>query len=131
MKRTLNNSQDIAILVNAFYDKVKTDAQIGHFFTEVVILDWEVHIPKICSFWEGVLLGEANYRGNPMLTHIALNKKMPLKSAHFTQWLHLWQQTVDEYFEGELADIAKQKATIMADLMQYKITQSQLPHFIQ
>lgn len=131
MKKQIENSLDIATLVNAFYQKVKIDPQIGHFFTVVVPLDWQIHIPKIFQFWESVLLDKSTYNGNPMLAHIAINKKMPLNKQHFDQWLQLWHQTIDEYFEGQIANDAKQKAAMMANLMLFKISQSNTANFIQ
>lgn len=41
----ISSRQDIALLVNRFYKQVLLDKIIGNFFTEVVPLDWEVHIP--------------------------------------------------------------------------------------
>jgi hemoglobin len=38
---------------------------------------------------------------------------MPLKKAHFDRWLALFNQTLDELFEGELASQAKQRATVI------------------
>lgn len=79
----LKNRDDIELLVNEFYKKVIDDEIIGHVFTEVVQLDFEKHIPVICDFWETTLLGQMKYKGNPMLKHIELNKKEPLRAKTF------------------------------------------------
>lgn len=46
----IENRQDIAKLVNSFYETVKTDPVIGHFFTEVVHVHWDEHLPKMYDF---------------------------------------------------------------------------------
>jgi hemoglobin len=37
-----------------------------------------------------------------------------LREGHFTRWLVLWHQTVDELFEGERAELAKAHAERVA-----------------
>jgi hemoglobin len=52
---------------------------------------------------------------------MALNKLEPLKEYQFDRWLALWNATVDEHFEGNIADEAKQKAQTMKQIMLAKI----------
>ncbi|TXI31567.1 MAG: group III truncated hemoglobin [Niabella sp.] len=66
MKKDITNRYDIEKVVNLFYEKVKTDKLIGHFFTEVVKVNWRIHLPKMVSFWENVLLYSGNYEGSPL-----------------------------------------------------------------
>jgi hemoglobin len=66
-----------------------------------------------------------------MLKHIELNKKEPLTDAHFTQWKKLFFETIDELFEGKIADMAKEKTNSMQFLMQHKIKMSESAGFIQ
>ena len=56
MKKDIENRQDIELLLNRFYEKVFKDDLIGRFFTEVVPLNLETHLPIIADFWESVLL---------------------------------------------------------------------------
>jgi len=44
---------------------------------------------------------------------------------------HIWEQTVVNNFEGEVANAAVQKAEMMRDLMLFKIRQSEGKGFIQ
>ena len=46
----------------------------------------------------------------------------PLTQAHFDQWYRLFSQTVDEHFEGEMAEKAKQRALSISTLMQKRIS---------
>ena len=87
-------------------------------------------MPVMYSFWESVLLSKPSYSGNPVLRHIELNQKTPLTEAHFDKWLELWFSTLDENFEGDIANSAKEKATMMKELMLYKIKKSSDPNFI-
>lgn len=117
----IRNRSDIEQLVKTFYSKATTDEHIGHFFTKVVPLDLEEHLPTMYDFWDSTLLGSATYKGNPMLKHIALHKKSPMESHHFDVWLNLWSQTVNELFDGPKAAEAINRAKQIAQLMQYKI----------
>ena len=131
MKKEITCRADIELLVDEFYKKVVKDEIIGYFFTEVVELDWDQHIPIMYRFWETMLLDNMIYKGNPMLVHIDLHKKSPLTKAHFDRWQALFFETLDEYFTGERVDEAKRRAENMASLMLYKIEQSENPNFIQ
>ena len=73
------------------------------------------------SFWGSILLGEQSYAGNPMETHIVLGRKTALTSKEFTEWLFLFNSTVDELFVGPTADEAKLRAGNIARLMLHKI----------
>ena len=121
-KKDIEHREDIALLVNSFYDKVKTDTTIGYFFTEVTEVDWPVHLPKMYDFWESIILGTGDFKGNPMAKHMQLNLKSKLKPAHFEQWLFLWEKTVDELFFGVNADSAKARARNIAGVISYKIS---------
>ena len=130
MKKELTDRADIEHLVDEFYKKVLQDGLIGHFFTQVVQISWEKHMPVMYQFWESVLLGQASYRGNAMLPHLSLNRKSPLRPEHFERWQKLWHETLDEHFTGEKVAEAKRKAEQMALLMQFKIEKSGEEGFI-
>ncbi|MDW7693068.1 group III truncated hemoglobin [Flammeovirgaceae bacterium SG7u.111] len=121
--RTLETREDIQFLVDKFYKQATADEAIGHFFTEVVQLDMEKHMPVMYDFWETTLLGNMVYKGNPMLKHFDLNKKSAIQPTHFAQWLSLWVSTVKQYFEGEKAEEAIKRASQIAGLMEFKIGQ--------
>ena len=130
MKKDISNRQDIQLLVDTFYIKVKADPIIGFFFTEVIQLNWDVHIPIMYDFWNSILFGKGGYKGNPVLKHVELHQKHPLENVHFDRWISLFSETVDELFEGNIATLAKSKANTMAQLMLYKIQQSGEKGFI-
>lgn len=127
----IKGREDIIKLVDAFYQKVLKDDLIGSIFTDTIDFIWNEHIPIMYDFWESVLFHKAIYKGNPMLKHIELNKKVKLRERHFQRWLSVWKITVDELFKGEIADKAIEKSIMMKNLMQYKIEQSSNENFIQ
>ena len=121
MMNDIENRTDIILLVDRFYNHVQENQEIGPIFTEIAQVNWVHHLPKMYDFWESILFGKAIYKGNPMLTHFSLNQKTPLQEAEFSIWKAIFIQTVDELFAGENAEIIKQKAQSIADLMHFKI----------
>lgn len=121
MKKDILNRKDIEKLVNVFYEKVKQDKIISHFFSDVVKVDWEQHLPIMYRFWENLLFYTGNYNGNPMQQHLAIHSKHPFTIKDFTQWTILFNETVDELFEGENAELIKQRAQSISTIMQIKM----------
>lgn len=120
MKTDIKNRKDIEMLINAFYEKVKKDTVIGYFFTDVVKVNWELHLPRMYDFWENILFYSANYEGNPMAIHKSLNEKSPMNQSHFDHWNKLFTTTVDELFEGIKANEIKNRALNISAAMMYK-----------
>lgn len=121
MKQDISNRQDIERLINTFYEKVKVDDTIGYFFNDVVKVHWEKHLPVMYDFWENIIFYTNAYEGNPMQKHQELHKKSPMKMQHFQRWNQLFSHTVDELFEGEKAELIKQRASSISTVMQIKI----------
>lgn len=124
MKPDIRNRQDIILLIDRFYERVRLDPVIGYIFTDVAKVDWEKHLPVMYDFWTSLLLDEQSYIGNPMLKHISLNKLAPLGSNEFSTWLTHFKNTVGELFEGPKAEEAIARAEHIAALMEYKIRNS-------
>src|ERR1700753_2282852 len=110
----IETRDDCERLVRAFYGRALTDPVIGWLFTDVAHLDLEAHLPRIASFWETILLGAHSYGGGASAPHAALNARAPLRPGHFDRWWWVWQQTVDELFAGERAQLAKAHAARVA-----------------
>lgn len=121
MKKDISNKKDIEKLVNLFYEKVRLDKQIGYFFTEVIKVDWEKHLQIMYRFWENVMFYTGSYDGNPMQKHLAINEQQQFTIKDFAQWTKLFNETVDELFEGENAETIKQRALSISTVMQIKI----------
>ncbi|MFH7005723.1 group III truncated hemoglobin [Flavobacterium bizetiae] len=116
-KTDIKNKQDIQILVNAFYLRIKSDPVIGYLFTEVAMVNWEKHLPVMYDFWDNILFHTGDFDGNPMLKHRELNEKSTLTRAHFDHWNKLWEKTVNDLFEGERASEIKIRAKNISKAM--------------
>jgi hemoglobin len=106
--------EDVKIMVDKFYDKVKSDELLGPVFSHV---DWPHHLPTMYNFWSSMLLGDQTYRGNPLQKHLPL----PIDKKHFHRWLELFKETVDENFTGEKAEEVKMRANSIASIFQYRM----------
>lgn len=121
MKKDIESREDVQLMVDRFYEKIKADKLVGFIFTDVMKVNWEKHIPIIVAFWQNALFFTGGYHGNALKKHININKVVALEKKHFNRWLHLFEQTVDEYFAGEKATLAKQRAQSIAHIIQIKL----------
>jgi hemoglobin len=131
MKKDIENKTDIEILVNTFYDKVKQDDKIGFIFNQIIGPDWSHHLPVMYHFWNMVLFSQPGYGGNPTRVHVGVDKKIQLQKAHFDRWLELWNSTVDNLYEGEHASEAKNRAMLMANLINMKVEMGRDGNLVQ
>ncbi|MEP6749518.1 MAG: group III truncated hemoglobin [Bacteroidota bacterium] len=122
--RDIENRDDIFHLMEHFYAKVIPDETIGYFFTEVAKINIVEHLPVITDFWEMVILGGTNYKKNAVAVHVHLNQLAPMEEKHFTRWLQLFTETVNQLFTGYKAELAKQRALSVATVMKIKILHS-------
>ena len=114
MKKDITSRQDIQLLVDGFYEKVKLDVLLAPVFSHV---DWPKHLPVMYNFWASILLGDNSYQGNPFQKHIPLL----ITADHFSQWLLLFTATVDENFLGQKAEEVKSRASNIAGVFQFKL----------
>ncbi|HOY41108.1 MAG TPA: group III truncated hemoglobin [Chitinophagales bacterium] len=118
MKGDIKDRKDIELLVNTFYEKIKTDKSIGPFFAETTNINLIKHLSVMYDFWDNILFFTGNYDGNPLSLHHHLNKITTIKKKHFNRWNKLFSATVNELFEGEKATLIKAKALSIAEIMQ-------------
>ena len=125
MRKQIENRDDLKLLVNTFYDKIRADQEIGFFFNET-ITDWEEHLEKLTDFWDMNVFGTKKYNGNPILAHNAVDQKFDhqITSNIFGIWLNLWFATLDELFEGENVEILKRRAQKMSTFLFMNIFES-------
>jgi hemoglobin len=129
--KDIENRADIELLIDAFYDKVKKDDKIGFIFNDIIGADWSHHLPVMYLFWNMVLFSGAGYAGNPTRKHLEIDKQIRLEKPHFDRWLQLWNGTVDQLYAGEMAEMAKNKAMLMANLISIKIEMGREGKLIQ
>lgn len=121
MKGDISNRADIERLVGAFYQKAKVDDRLIRFFGGGIAIDWESHLPIMCSFWENALFYSGGYGGDMMGIHRRVHGQVAMEGGDFERWTALFCETVNENFEGEVAERAKQRALGMATMLQIKI----------
>jgi hemoglobin len=124
MKKDIESIDDIKVLIDHFYQQVIPDPVIGYIFTDAIKVNWEKHLPLIYKFWESILFYTGGYTGNPMVIHQGIHQIVHLTTDHFDRWITLFYSTVDQHFEGEKANLAKQRALSIANMMKVKILQS-------
>lgn len=118
MKRDIENSHDIQQMVDAFYAKIQQDELLGPIFAERIAPDaWVPHLQTMYRFWGSQLLGEKQYQGAPYAKH----RTLPVNAQHFDRWLLLFDETVNELFEGPRASTAKVKAASIGNIFLSKI----------
>lgn len=120
MKKDIVGKEELEILMNEFYNKAKADPVLGKMFAHV---NWEKHLPLMYAFWENTLFYTGGYFGNPLKIHQDFHQKHPLSLEHFKRWEELFVETVNENFEGETAELAKQRGLSISMVMQVKILQ--------
>lgn len=91
---------NIRELVYAFYERVRADATLGPVFEQTLAGRWDVHLPKMCTFWASLVLGAKQYRGNVQQAHQPLPG---LEPRHFSHWLYLFLDTVESRYEPAAA----------------------------
>jgi hemoglobin len=126
MDRALNDITDrgdVDRLIARFYERMMVDDVIGYIFTHYAKINLDTHLPIISDFWETILFEAPVYKRGPkaMNVHIDLAKKVPLRKQHFTRWLYLFHQTIDELFAGDRAEKAKERANSIAETIQKRI----------
>lgn len=102
--------EEIDILVDRFYAKVRLDAEIGPIFNAIVG-DWPHHLALLKNFWSTVLLTTGRYKGDPMMTHLQL----PLDPGHFERWLALFAETAHEVLPPDHANAIIRKSERIAE----------------
>lgn len=104
--------QDIDRLVPSFYDRIRSDPQLGPIF-DGAIQDWPHHLEKLKAFWSSVMLTSGRYKGQPMVAHIRHEAEMTREN--FVRWLALWRQTSDEVLSPEAATAFQERADRIAE----------------
>ena len=115
--KEIEDRQDIEVLVYSFYDKIRKDELLAPIFNvRIPEEQWPEHLEKLTDFWETNLFGVAKFKGSPTQKHIEVDLQMQhsIEQLHFGRWLQLWFETIDENFEGALAERAKLASRKMA-----------------
>ncbi|WP_345953911.1 group III truncated hemoglobin [Mucilaginibacter sp. PAMB04168] len=118
VKFDIKDLESIKLLVDRFYASVRNDELLGPVFADVIKDDWQPHLDKMYAFWNAALFCVAGFRGNPFARHAPLS----IQPQHFDRWLQVFNQTVNDNFEGPMADDAKKRAELMSIMFQAKLS---------
>ena len=77
--RDLATKEDIAFLVEKFYQSILKNKFLRPFFENI---NFKEHLPRMIHFWSFILHDEAGYTTNVTEKHI----RLPLKKVHFEIW---------------------------------------------
>ena len=106
------SEENIRLLVDRFYAKVRSEPEIGPVFEHAIAPDaWEPHLATMRDFWSSVMLTTGRYKGNPLAVHARVEGIRP---ELFEQWLTLFAETADELFEQNVAAVFRMKAERIA-----------------
>lgn len=118
------NRDNLYLLVKRFYVKLLDDNLLKAFFADLNTDEkLEHHLQILVDFWDQQLFYNGTYNRNALQPHLNLHQKLPFKKELFEQWIKLFNQTIDENFEGAQANQAKIKAQSIATVIQIKISQ--------
>jgi hemoglobin len=99
-------------LVDAFYDKVRLDAELAPIFLRAIPGDWQPHLTRMYAFWSSVMLTTGRYKGNPVVKHLVIPGIRP---HLFERWLALFNETCGELFEDGVSEEFRAKAARIAE----------------
>lgn len=117
MNNDIITLDDIKLLVDEFYARIRQDEILADIFNDVIQDRWPEHLERMYTFWQTVLLDEHTYNGAPFMKH----RNLPVAAEHFNRWLQLFFETVNDLFIGEVANEAKMRGQKMAEMFHYKI----------
>lgn len=120
-KSDIVDRDSIIILVDDFYERIRSDARLGPIFDAKIGESWSSHLETMYSFWESVLFRAGTFKGNPPLKHQWVHQETPLTPEDFEQWLRLFRETLEEHFEGPKALFALRAAEDIASVLQRKL----------
>jgi hemoglobin len=106
------SEQDIAALVDRFYERVRADDRLGPIF-DAAITDWDQHLQIMRDFWSGALLRTTRYRGCMMSPHF----RLPIAAEDFERWLTLFRPSARETLPAAQADMAVSLAEGVTDML--------------
>lgn len=113
----------ISELVDRFYGRVRSDPMIGPVFAER-ISDWPPHLERMKAFWSSVMLTSGRYKGRPAAAHA----KLPgIRPWMFARWLALFESTLNDLFEPEIAAAFMRRANRMSESLQAALFRRRQP----
>lgn len=105
----------IALLVQAFYAKVRADERLAPIFRDALGSDWRPHMARMCAFWGAAMRVSRRYQGDMLTAHRRLDG---LRPDLFPVWLELFDETIEEHFSGDAGAALRERARKIARNLQ-------------
>ena len=106
------SEEQIRLLVDSFYGKIRVDADLDPIFERVVAGNWETHLATMYAFWSLVMLATGYYKGSLL----AVRKHMGgLEIGLLDRRLALFGDSCDELLDSESAGLCWLKAAHIAE----------------
>jgi len=125
--RDLHTREDVEALLRCFYGRAFHDDVLAEPFADLCSRGLDEHLPVMCDFWETVLFRAGLYRRNALHAYRRLHQQTPLATEHFVRWLTLWNSTIDQIYQGPVAEHAKTQAARIATAMHRRLTGTRAP----
>jgi hemoglobin len=126
----LHTREDVQALLRRFYGRAFDDELLAERFADLCARGLEEHLPVMCDFWETVLFRAGLYHRNALVAHRRVHHQTPLTAAHFARWLTLWKSTVDQMYQGPVAEHAKIQAARIATATHRRLTGTDAPELL-
>jgi len=88
----VNTREELAPIVEAFYEKAKADVLIGYHFRRIE--DFAVHIPRIVEFWEIQLQGKSLPKSSPPFDVIGAHLPLGIHRGEVGRWVRLFEDVL-------------------------------------
>ena len=117
MKHQIITRKNIRMMVDRFYSQVLKDEVIADFFIdklgdEMISDEWQSHLTLLTNFWVSLTLDDTAYNGQAGKAHMRVKG---LQRETFEQWLKLFFETLDKFYDKEAADVFKKHAQVSAN----------------
>jgi len=83
----------IGLLVDSFYDRIRTHEELGPIFNDAIGDNWGPHLDTMKRFWASVALHDGSYTGRPVPAHMKLEGLNP---GMFATWLGMFEETLND-----------------------------------
>ena len=120
----LCSEDDIALLVHAFYARVRADPVLGPIF-DARIHDWDAHLVKLVDFWSSALLHTRRFNGAPLPRHAAMSG---LSADLFRRWLRIFRDVAAAQSNRAMAERAVMLAERIAQGLWLGYQLAHTPH---
>ncbi|WP_334190861.1 group III truncated hemoglobin [Noviherbaspirillum sp.] len=106
----------IRTMVDRFYAQVRRDDVLSGVFNASLDGRWEPHLDRMVAFWTKVLMGTGEFQSDVFGKHMALQG---IEQKHFSRWLMLFEQTVNDIYSPDDAQIVMEVANRIARSLRY------------